>query len=118
MDYRLVEWLFRAPTQYKISRGETKWVLRRYLDAAGFPEIAARKDKKGYPTPVAQWLATGQGKDIERTLVGGHSPLHEWCDPERIKELIEGQRRGLTGSEHHLYKLLSTQVWIDRCLAQ
>lgn len=116
MDYRLVEWLFRLPTRWKIHGAETKWVLREYLRQHNQVAIGNRRDKKGYPTPVGVWLASEQGKQVEGLLLNPRGLLHEWCDPRAVKELIERNRRGVMGAEHHLYKLMSTQMWLDTCI--
>jgi len=116
MDYRLVEWMFRLPTRWKLHEGETKWVLREYLRSHGQAAIGNRRDKKGYPTPVGAWLASKQGQEIEALLLDRHSLLHEWCDPQGIRALIERNRRGAMGAEHHLYKLVSTQMWLSTCI--
>ena len=116
MDYRLVEWLFRLPTRWKLRDGETKWVLREYLRRHGQAAIGNRRDKRGYPTPVGDWLASEQGREIEHLLLDRRSLLHEWCDPTAVRNLIERNRRGVMGADHHLYKLVSTQVWLATCI--
>ena len=116
MDYRLVEWMFRLPTKLRFNQNETKWVLREFLRAHGQPLIGNRPDKKGYPTPVGRWLASEQGREVERLLLDRHSLLHQWCDPDKIKILIEQNRQGVMAAEHHLYKLVSTQLWLSECI--
>lgn len=116
MDYRLVEWMFKLPARLRFHRNETKWVLREYLRHNGQSVIGNRPDKKGYPTPVGKWLASEQGKEVEHLLLDRQSLLHQWCDPRKIKRLIEQNRKGVMASEHHLYKLLSTQLWLDQCI--
>lgn len=116
LDYRLVEWMFRLPTRLKFKGGETKWVLREYLRTNGQQTIGNRPDKKGYPTPVGKWLASKEGKEVERLLLDKRSQLYEWCDLSRVRRLIERQRQGAMASEHHLYKLLSTKLWLEECL--
>jgi len=116
LDYRLVEWLFAAPTDIKLRDGETKWVLREYLRAQGQREIGNRRDKKGYPTPAGAWLASEEGRHLESAVMRSGNPLHEWCEPARLANLFERQRRGLLATDHHLYKIISTQMWIDRCI--
>lgn len=116
MDYRLVEWMFRLSGNLRFQRGETKWVLREFLRAHGQTAIGNRPDKKGYPTPVGKWLASGQGREIERLLLKPDNPLHQWCDPGKIRHLMERNRRGVIGAEHHLYKLVSTQMWLNECI--
>lgn len=116
MDYRLVEWMFRLPGHLRFQRGETKWVLREFLRAHDQAAIGNRPDKKGYPTPVGKWLASSQGREIEGLLLKPDNPLHQWCDPGKIRRLMERNRRGVIGAEHHLYKLVSTQIWLNECI--
>ncbi len=116
LDYRLVEWLFRRPTGIKLHEGETKWVLREYLRNHGQTAIGNRRDKQGYPTPARDWLAADRGREVENMLLNCSGPLREWLDPEKIRRLIESNRRGTLGADHHLYKLLSTQVWLSECI--
>jgi len=116
LDYRLVEWMFRLPPRLRFSHGETKWVLREYLRQNGQLAIGNRPDKKGYPTPVGQWLAGSQRAEVEAILLDKESLLAQWCDGKKIRNLIQQNRAGAMAAEHHLYKLLSTQLWLQECL--
>ncbi len=108
--------MFRLPERLRYNPSETKWVLREYLRAHAQQAIGDRPDKKGYPTPVGKWLASGQGRQVERLLLEPHSLLHQGCDPKKIRNLIQRHRDGSVVAEHHLYKLLSTQIWLRECL--
>ena len=117
LDVRLVEWLFRAPTTVKLSEGQSKWVLREYLRAHGQVDIGNRRDKQGYPTPAGEWLASKEGREIETRMLAADGPLLAWCTRDGLRRLFDQNRRGVLGASHHLYKLASTQMWMDRCLA-
>lgn len=116
LDYRLVEWMFRLPPPLRFKQGQTKWVLREFLRAHGQPAIGNRPDKKGYPTPVGQWLATDSGAEVEVMMLTHDNPLLQWCDGSKIRDLIRQNRQGVLGAEHHLYKLLSARLWMQECL--
>lgn len=116
LDYRLVEWMFRLPTRFKLHDGQTKWVLRQYLRSNGLRAIGDRTDKKGYPTPTGTWLASEQGRELEASLLDKPSMLHEWIEPRKLNKLFEMHRGGALTSEHHLYKILSAHMWISRCI--
>lgn len=116
LDYRLVEWMFRLPPRLRFNHGETKWVLREYLRQNGQLVIGNRPDKKGYPTPVGHWLAGNQSAEVEAILLDKDSLLAQWCDGRKIRNLIQQNRAGVMAAEHHLYKLLSTQLWLKECL--
>jgi asparagine synthase (glutamine-hydrolysing) len=65
---------------------------------------------------VGKWLASEQGLEIEHLLLARNSLLHQWCDPDKIQVLIEQNRQGVMAAEHHLYKLVSTQLWLKECI--
>lgn len=116
LDYRLVEWMFRLPAHLRFNHGETKSVLREYLRRNEQIKIGNRPDKKGYPTPIGKWLSSRKGGEAESLLLAKDSPILQWCDREKIKKLIKQNKQGALGAEHHLYKLLSAQLWIEKCL--
>jgi len=117
LDYRLVEWMFSMPSNILFARSKTKFVLRDYLIRNQQQAIARRPDKKGYPTPVSKWLASNQGGEIENLLLDNTSQLYEWCDLNKVRRLIHLQKRGALGADHHLYKLLSTSLWLQECIS-
>jgi asparagine synthase (glutamine-hydrolysing) len=117
LDYRLVEWMFKLPANLLFNHNTTKWVLREYLRKEGQVDIGNRPDKKGYPTPVREWLSGPKGNEVESILLANDSPILQWCDPIKIKKLIQQNRQGVISADHHLFKLLSTQLWIQECLS-
>lgn len=116
MDYRLVEWIFRRSSRFKLRAGETKWLIRDYLRKQGMTAIADRKDKKGYPTPADEWLRNEDGTIVRDFLLRPGAGLHEYCDPKRIEKLIDYHIQGGHGAGNHLYRLLTTELWLERCI--
>lgn len=118
MDYRLVEWLFSRDASVKIHRGQTKWILREYLRRRNQQLIADRPDKKGYPTPADVWLSSNGGRLAEDMLASGNSRISEYCEPGSVRKLIRQHVSGVAGAGNHLYRLLSTEFWLRRCIAR
>jgi asparagine synthase (glutamine-hydrolysing) len=56
LDSRLVDLMLRAPDQYKLRDGWTKYCLRMAMRTFLPREIAWRKDKKGFSNPQGEWL--------------------------------------------------------------
>lgn len=117
MDYRLVEWAFARPASLKIANGETKWVLRQFLRANGQERIAARMDKQGYPTPVDHWLSDRQGAVLKEFLLASDSRVLEFAEPAKIQRLIANHLKGRFNAGNHLYRLLTTELWLRRCVS-
>jgi len=56
LDYRLVEYIYVLPDEYKIRDGYTKYVLREALRDVLPEKIRLRTDKKGFITPEEIWF--------------------------------------------------------------
>lgn len=54
--HELVEFLFRLPSQFKIRKGWTKWILRQLMNDRLPAEITWRKDKTGFEPPQKHWM--------------------------------------------------------------
>lgn len=75
LDYRLVDFCFSLPDNFKIRDGWQKWLLRRSM--TGVPEaIRYRKDKKGYTTPQEVWVS--QNKAIFESYPDFIPPEYRW----------------------------------------
>jgi asparagine synthetase B (glutamine-hydrolysing) len=57
MDYRLVEFLNSLPDVYKLYGGWTKYISRVALKGKLPDRIIWRKDKKGWPMPLKEWVS-------------------------------------------------------------
>ena len=113
LDYRLVEWVFKLPNNLLFNRNESKWVIREYLRINNQKLIGNRKDKKGYLTPVKKWLVSSEVKNF---ILSDNNPMFQWCDKKKVKKLLHLNDKGVIGTEHNLYKLLSSQLWIQECI--
>jgi asparagine synthase (glutamine-hydrolysing) len=56
LDSRLIDLMLRTPDEYKLRDGWTKYCLREAMRTLLPPEIAWRKDKKGFSNPQGEWL--------------------------------------------------------------
>jgi asparagine synthase (glutamine-hydrolysing) len=59
MDWRLVEFLARVPTAYRIHDGWTKWLARHAMRSELPDEVLWRRDKTGWAIPEPAWFGTG-----------------------------------------------------------
>ena len=56
LDYRLVEFVFNLPGEYKVNLGVTKYVMRNGLKDILPEDIKNRMDKLGFATPEDVWI--------------------------------------------------------------
>ena len=109
--------LFARSPEIKLGEGRTKRVLREYLAHSGQTAIAEREDKQGFPTPVESWLGEDNGAVAREFLLASDSRINAFCEPREIERLVEFHCRGGRGAGNHLYRLLSTELWMRKCLA-
>jgi asparagine synthase (glutamine-hydrolysing) len=113
MDYRLVEWVFRAQPPV-IADGLTKWPIRRYLSQHGYDDIAQRKDKLGYPTPMAAWLQGSQAFVQDDMLLRSNAKIWSIFDRKNVARIYEQALAGDMASAFHFYKMIPTHLWLEQ----
>lgn len=69
LDYRVVDMGLRMPERMKLTRGWTKYALRKAFERDLPASIAWRKDKQGFVNPQDDWLK-GKLQPVVRDLMG------------------------------------------------
>lgn len=118
LDYRLVEFASSLPGEFKVGGGETKRILRDHLRLVDLSSIANRRRKLGYPTPVNLWLREDGGAAIKDILLSPSAEIRAYCNPGRMERLIDYHVSGHEGAGNHLYRLLTTELWLRTCVAR
>jgi asparagine synthase (glutamine-hydrolysing) len=116
LDYRLVEFCARLPLEWKIRNGQTKYILRQYLRANGQHEIGNRMDKKGYPTPIDALFKQNNGQFLRDLLLAPNARVLAYCDPVLLTKLVDKFLAGNGRTENPLYRLVSTELWLQECI--
>jgi asparagine synthase (glutamine-hydrolysing) len=102
LDYRLFEFAWRTPLEFKVRQNKGKWLLRELLYRY-VPQALVDRPKAGFAIPVAQWL---------------RGPLRSWAedllseDRLRREGLLETNTIRQTWQEH-----LAGYNWSDRLWA-
>lgn len=118
MDYRLVEWVFRHLPALVLN-GESKGLLRSFLRNHGMPQIAARKDKMGFQTPLRQMLLSSGGKELLDSMIqNSNAAIWDYFDRKSVKDFMIRSIRGDDFLLFHAYKLITIHVWLTQISAQ
>jgi asparagine synthase (glutamine-hydrolysing) len=103
LDQRIVHAVINLPLKYKLRRYTDKWVLKQIASAYIPAEIVNRK-KKGFPLPVADYIAPLVDKSL--------------FDRGFCTEVLGLQKPGLMaavddwrGNVHGFFNLLSLEIW-------
>ena len=86
LDYRLVEFAFAQPKNYKIRNGVSKFLLRELLRSSTSQELSYTP-KRVLQTPQREWLAQDLNTYVdERLEMLINSELSKWFNPAEIKK--------------------------------
>jgi asparagine synthase (glutamine-hydrolysing) len=113
LDYRLVEFCCGLPASWKIQGTTTKRILREAMKDLLPRALVERRDKKGYATPLAQWLRNGLRGDVEALFRSERFRSRKILDPEKV---LQKYRRHLDGEDHtwEIWRWISLEMWFRR----
>jgi len=87
LDYRLVNFLFSLPTEYKITAHSQKKILREAV-APMLPEEVLTRKKHGFEVPLLKWFRTDLRDSIENKWLSDSSVKEQGIfNPDHIKAL-------------------------------
>jgi asparagine synthase (glutamine-hydrolysing) len=113
LDHRLVELAFALPDQVKRSSGWSKYGLRRALDDLLPASIVWRRDKKGFPTPVGNWLRDARGEAARQVLRDPARRSRHLLSQAAVDDCIRDHVEGRADRAWQLWRALSTELWMD-----
>ena len=106
LDYRLVEFAARLPTEQRLE----KRILRETVGNWLGPGFASRP-KKGFNVPVDAWFR-GPLRQLSHDLLDSSAAMcAEWIAPEAIRRVLRDHERGIRNDGHVLWALLSLELW-------
>ncbi|MCW2955303.1 MAG: hypothetical protein JWO69_172 [Thermoleophilia bacterium] len=116
LDYRLVELSLRIPTKLLFERGAPKPLLRRAVGDWLPASVTARRDKKGFPTPLHWWQERPALRELVLDLTtrgrsGGAWTLPGQADGAVFRDDYLAQATGFQPSE--LWTVLSVNGWLS-----
>jgi len=103
MDHPLVEWLATLPSNLKIRRGESKFLLKKAMEPH-LPHEIMYRPKMGFAVPLARWFRGPLRQRVRDELLSGPLLDTGWFEREAIRQIVEQHE---SGRRDH-----STPIWV------
>jgi asparagine synthase (glutamine-hydrolysing) len=110
LDYRLVEFIWQLPLDFKIDRGQTKRILRSILTRYVPPRLFERP-KMGFNLPLGQWLRGPLRPWAEELLDGTKLRQQGVLNPAPVSQAWEEHLHGKQNRATELWGILMFQAW-------
>jgi asparagine synthase (glutamine-hydrolysing) len=110
LDLDLVKFLETLPASFKV-RGRTGKYIHKKALRYWIPEEIIRRRKRGFDTPMDEWLQ-GDFANVARRLISEKdSACRRYFDLEYIGTLLDKHSARRENHERHIFALLSFELW-------
>lgn len=113
LDYRIVEFALALPVADRIHGPWTKYVLRRAVDGLLPAEVTWRRDKLGYPTPLAEWLRGEFRRDAEEIIFSPALAARGIFDERVVRTMWAEHLAGHADHSRTVWRWLSLEQWFE-----
>ncbi len=110
LDLELVRFIETLPSSFKLRGKETKFIHKKAVEAWLPKKIIYRK-KRGFQTPVDEWLQHDLGTKIKKFLTAPGSACFQFFNPSYIEQLVKLHQQRRENYQRHIFLLLSFELW-------
>jgi len=115
LDHELVEFTASIPAKYSTKGIKGKCILKAAV-ADLLPAAIVHRQKMGFPTPWAYWLAGPHLESLERLLLETRTLERRLFRPEVLRRLFAEQRSGYRDHGNRIWRLLNLELWLRVCV--
>lgn len=106
LDYRLVELAFSLPLDFKIRKGQTKWMLRE-IASEYLADDLVFTPKRALQTPQREWLATDLKEWVSECFTALENSVYaDWFDKEALQKELKSYFEGNIQSSFHVWQVI------------
>ena len=112
LDYRFVELVGAMPSSWKLRGMTTKYIFKKAMEP-WLPPGIARRPKKGFGIPVADWLRGRLRPMLLDLLAEPRLRAQGMLDPQAVRVLVDEHLAGRADHRKPLWTLLMLQLWSE-----
>ena len=110
LDYRIMEFGYNLPQEYKINNGMPKYLMKKLLQRY-LPDDLVYRRKWGFPAPIGNWLTRDLSYLIEKWLDPQRIKSQGILNEKQVKNYIDAFRSGKKFHDKRLWSLIFFQMW-------
>ena len=110
LDHRLVEFVARLPSRFKLHGRTSKYILRQAV-ADLVPADNLSRPKRGFAVPIGRWFRRDLREFAADHLLGQRASERGLFDRAVVARIVDEHQSGRADHAHHLWVLLMLELW-------
>jgi asparagine synthase (glutamine-hydrolysing) len=116
LDYRIAEFAAGLPSGLKLKGFQTKYLLKRCMEAK-LPSSILKRKKEGFSIPMKNWLQHELRPMMEDVLSPCRIKQGGLFNSSYIERLKAEHLKGAANHSHQLWSLMIFEIWRDTYLS-
>ncbi len=113
LSRELMEWCCILPHEWKVGTNiqgfTTKRILREF-SAKRLPKEIIYREKKGFPTPIYEWL-TDELNEWAEDILFHQGLLEDWFDMQEVRNIFDKAMQNDIDHQNNLFLLITLAFW-------
>lgn len=110
LDYRIAEFAASIPSNLKVNRSISKYILRQAVKDFVPSTILNRRDKKGFPTPICIWFQK-YPQFLSELLLSSNLHQRGIFNENCVRQLLSEHVNGKKDHSERIWELLNVELW-------
>ncbi len=112
LDYKLAEFAFSLPPDWKVRNGTGKWFFKKAMEGILDQKILYRQ-KQGFSIPIKNWLKNELKEMMLETLSEKRITAMGYFDYPFVRTMIQEHLQNRENHSHRLWALMQFHLWHD-----
>jgi asparagine synthase (glutamine-hydrolysing) len=119
LDHEFMEFVATIPSDLKLKRRTTKYILKEALRGM-LPDEVLFREKMGFGVPLDHWFRNELKDMVYDTLLADKAIQRGYFKRESVKKILDEHVSNKWNWQNHIWNLLMLELWhkmfIDRCI--
>ncbi len=111
MDYRLVEFVFSLPGEFKIRDGDGKVLLKEAVRGFVPDFILDNPYKLGFVVPIREWFRDQSDETVYPVLLSDRCRQRGLFEPKALERALRRHVSGRVDLSSQIFRWLTLEVW-------
>lgn len=112
LDHELLELTAKIPGNLKINNFEKKYLLKKIAEDY-IPKGNIYRQKRGFSIPIQSWFKDQLKSYSKEVLLNPNAMINSFVEPKEIRRLLEAHQDTEVNYAHHIWALLTLELWLQ-----